>query len=148
MAARMESVAKYICEKADWKLSNLRLQKLMYLAQMIHMGRFNGRPLFEGSFEAWDYGPVEPQLYHKVKTFGAGAVQDVFRKALTFKEDDKRRKVMDDVIERFSSFTAGDLVEITHWDEGAWAKHYIPRARNVTIPDEDILDEYKARNAV
>ena len=147
MAARLESVAKYICEKSGWSVSNLQLQKLMYLAQMIHMGRTNGKRLFEGDFEAWDYGPVEPDLYHKVKVFGSGAIRDVFRNALGFNDEDPRRKVMDDVTSRFLKFSAGDLVEITHWDGGAWAKHYIPNARNVPIPDEDILAEYQDRNA-
>ncbi len=147
MAARLESVAKYICEKSGWSISNLQLQKLMYLAQMIYMGRKDGKPLFEGNFEAWDYGPVEPNLYHKAKVFGSGPVQDVFRNALNFDEEDKRRDVMDDVTSRFLKYSAGDLVEITHWDGGAWAKHYIPNARNVAIPDEDILVEYRDRNA-
>lgn len=147
MAARLESVAKYICEKSGWSISNLQLQKLMYLAQMIYMGRTDGKPLFEGNFEAWDYGPVEPNLYHKAKVFGSGPVQDVFRNALSFDVEDSRREVMDDVTKRFLRYSAGDLVEITHWDGGAWAKHYIPNARNVAIPDEDILVEYQDRNA-
>ena len=146
MAARMESVAQYICEKSGWTVSNLQLQKLMYLAQMIYMGRNNGRRLFEGTFQAWDYGPVEPNLYQKVKSFGSGPVLPVFHDALPFGKDDPRRKVMDDVCERFLKFTAGQLVDITHSPKGAWASHYTPRAKNVVIPDEDIYDEYKKRN--
>lgn len=146
MAARLESVAKYICEKSDWSVSNLQLQKLMYLAQMIHMGRNDGRRLFDGRFQAWDYGPVEPSLYHRVKMFGSEPVRDVFSNARYFEKSDTRRKVMDDVCKRFLKYSGGDLVEITHWDDGAWAKYYTPRARNVTIPDEAILDEYRARN--
>jgi uncharacterized phage-associated protein len=118
----------------------------MYLAQMIYMGRTKGRRLFEGAFQAWDYGPVEPSLYQKAKVFGSGPVQDVFTDALGFDDADPRLKVMDDVCERFLKYTAGQLVDITHSEKGAWAKHYTPRARNVTIPDEDIFDEYKKRN--
>ncbi|WP_411838700.1 Panacea domain-containing protein [Paracoccus sp. ME4] len=146
MAARMESVAKYICEKSGWTVSNLQLQKLMYLAQMIYMGRHGGKPLFDGSFQAWDYGPVEPNLYHKVKGFGSSAIKPVFTEALSFKVDDPRRKVLDDVCKRFLSYSAGDLVDITHWSGGAWAEHYIPRARNNGIPDDAIYEEYKRRN--
>ena len=146
MAARLESVAKYICEKSGWTVSNLQLQKLMYLAQMIHMGRNDGKPLFEGAFQAWDYGPVEPNLYHMVKGFGSAPIRHVFSDALDFKEDDPRRKVMDDVCKRFLKYSAGDLVDITHWDNGAWAKYYTPRARNVPIPESAILDEYRKRN--
>jgi uncharacterized phage-associated protein len=146
MAARLESVAKYICEKSGWTVSNLQLQKLMYLAQMIHMGRNDGKRLFKGTFQAWDYGPVESNLYHKVKGFGSGPIPSVFSEALAFEDDDPRRKVMDDVCERFLKFSAGDLVDITHSDKGAWAKHYTPRARSIVIPDEEIFEEYKRRN--
>ena len=114
---------------------------------MIYMGRNNGARLFDGDFQAWDYGPVEPRLYRKVKTFGASPVKDVFHNALKFKENDGRRKIMDDVCDRFLKFSAGDLVDITHWDNGAWARHYVPKARSIRIPDEDILREYQDRQA-
>ena len=146
MAARLESVAKYICERSGWTVSNLQLQKLMYLAQMIYMGRNDGKPLFDGTFQAWDYGPVEPNLYHQAKAFGAGPIRPSFSRALEFKDDDPRRKVMDDVCNRFLKYSAGDLVDITHSDKGAWAEHYTPRARNIVIPNEAIFDEYKRRN--
>lgn len=147
MAARLDSAARYICEQSGWTVSNLRLQKLMYLAQMIYMGRTNGDRLFSGEFQAWDYGPVEPSLYHKAKAFGAAPVRDVFFDAKTFNEESPRKKVLDDVCDRFLKYSAGDLVEITHADSGAWAKYYIPRARSIVIPDEAILGEYLDRNS-
>ncbi len=145
MAARLDSVCKYICEKAGWELTNLELQKILYLAQMFHMGRTGGHRLFEGNFEAWDYGPVEPNLYHKLKVFGSDHISNVFHDARGFRDDDPRRKVMDDVCKKFLRYSAGDLVEITHWDEGAWAEHYAPGVRGIRIPDEDIFDEYNRR---
>lgn len=145
MAARLDSVCKYICERADWKITNLQLQKILYLAQMFHMGRNDGRRLFDGNFEAWDYGPVEPNLYHRVKVFGSSHLKNVFYNARNFKKDDPRRKVMDDVCDKFLAYSAGDLVEITHWDDGAWANHYVPKARNIRIPDDEIWSEYNRR---
>lgn len=145
MAARLDSVAKYICEKAGWQVTNLQLQKLLYLTQMFHMGRNGGEKLFDGGFEAWDYGPVEPSLYHRAKVFGSDCISDIFHNARTFREGDPRRKVMDDVCRKFLPYSAGDLVEITHADGGAWAAHYVPKARNIRIPDADIWGEYKRR---
>ena len=142
MAARVESVARYICEKAGWSLSNLELNKMLYLVQVFHMGREDGSPLFDASFEAWDYGPVIPDIYHSAKRFGPSAIKDVFYSALSFKENDSRKKVMDDVCEKFLKYSAADLVDITHWDNGAWAKHYVPRKRNIRIPNSDIWQEY------
>ena len=147
MAARMSSVAKYICEKSDWTVSNLELQKLMYLAQMVYMGRYDGSKLFSSGFEAWDYGPVIPDLYHRLKGYGAESVPNVFDDALIFKDTDPRRQVMNDVCNKFLAFDAGQLVEITHWENGAWAKHYVPKARHIRIPDGDIWEEYKLRQS-
>lgn len=147
MAARLDSVAKYLCERSDWSLSNLSLQKLLYLAQMFHMGRHDGRRLAEAGFEAWDYGPVEPDLYHQSKIFGAGPVRDVFYDARTFRDTDPRRKTMDDVCKKFLRYSPGDLIEITHWDGGAWARNYMPGRRNAPIPDEQIWKEYNDRQA-
>ncbi|OHV26948.1 DUF4065 domain-containing protein [Rhizobium sp. RMa-01] len=145
MAARLDSVARYICDKADWDVTHLQLQKLLYLAQMFHMGRTDGQRLFDGTFEAWDYGPVEPTLYHRAKMFGAEPMRDIFFYARTFRDGDPRRKVMDDICRKFLPYSAGDLVEITHADDGAWATHYVPKARNIRIPDEDIFNEYRRR---
>jgi uncharacterized phage-associated protein len=146
MTARMDSVARYICEKSGWTVSNLQLQKLLYLSQMIYMGRNDGKPLFDGSFQAWDYGPVIPSLYHRAKSYGAQPLADIFYDALKFQPEDPRRKTLDDVCERFLKFTPGELVDITHWEKGAWAKAYVPSARNIPISNDAILREYHARN--
>ena len=128
--------------------SNLKLQKLMYIAQVIHMGRNDGERLFDANFEAWDYGPVIPEIYHSLKKFGSSPVKDIFYDAKTFRDDDTRRTVMDDVCDRFLKYSAGDLVEITHSDLGAWAKYYVPGARNIIIEDEALFGEYKERNQI
>ncbi|MDR6955962.1 putative phage-associated protein [Ancylobacter sp. 3268] len=146
MTARIDSVAKYICEKSGWTVSNLQLQKLLYLAQMIYMGRNGGKPLFDGSFQAWDYGPVEPNIYHRAKTHGSSPLPDIFYDALGFRETDPRRETLDDVCNRFLRFTPGQLVDITHSPNGAWAKHYVPGSKSIQIPNDSILAEYNARN--
>jgi uncharacterized phage-associated protein len=126
----------------------LELQKILYMAQMMHMGRNNGLRLVDVDFEAWDYGPVAPELYHKVKGYGSDAIEDVFYDARSFKEGDQRRVLLDEVCEALVGRRPGELVEITHWSRGAWAKNYVARARGVEIPDSDIRREYDERRSV
>lgn len=145
VTARLDSVAKFICAEGEWKVSNLRLQKIMFMAQMFYMGEHDGERLFDASFEAWDYGPVIPQLYHKVKAFGSSPVEDVFYHALPFAENSPRRLSLKEVCSELLKRTPGQLVEISHWDKGAWAKHYVPRVRGISIPDADIRAEYSDR---
>jgi uncharacterized phage-associated protein len=45
-----------------------QLQKLCYYAQALHLA-FYGRELFPEEFEARQYGPVCPELYHEYKAF-------------------------------------------------------------------------------
>lgn len=143
--ARLDSVAKFICESGHWRVTNLQIQKLLYLAQMVYMGQTGGRRLADAAFEAWDFGPVEPSLYRKVRMFGAGPIEDVFFDARPFKDDDERLPVLKDICRDLLRARPGDLVAITHWPEGAWAKNYVPGVRGIPITDADIIDEYRKR---
>lgn len=145
MSARIDSVAKFICERGRWKVTNLQLQKLIYMAQMLYMGRSDGARLADADFEAWDYGPVEPSLYHRVKMFGSQPIEDVFYNARNFKVGDPRRHVLEEVCDSLLRKPPAELVDITHWSGGAWAKHYVPGIRGIHIPDADIAREYRAR---
>lgn len=144
VVARLDTVCKFVCEVGDWNVSNLRLQKVLYIAQMFYMGRNNGDRLVDATFEAWDYGPVVPALYHKVKMFGSRPIADVFYDALRFNEDDRRRMFLMDVCIDLLHRRPGELVEITHWENGAWAKNYAPGIRGIEIPDADIIAEFYA----
>lgn len=143
--ARLDSVCKYICDKGSWAISNLQLQKILYIAQMYHMGKTNGDKLAAARFEAWDYGPVEPTVYRKVRMFGADPIQDVFYQARPFKEDDPRKAILDEVCTSLLRLRPGALVNITHWVNGAWSKTYVPGIRGIPIPDDAILQEYRDR---
>ncbi len=145
MAARLDSVAKFVCERGGWKVSNLQLQKLIYMAQMLHLGRHDGTRLVDANFEAWDYGPVEPDLYHKIKMFGSKPVDDVFFDARYFTKSDERRGTLIEVCDTLLSKRPGELVDITHWPDGAWAKYYVPGSRYIRIPDAAIAQEYHDR---
>lgn len=143
MTARLDSVAKFICEESGWRVSNLALQKLVYLAQVEHFDRFD-KPLVETTFEAWDLGPVSPDLYHKLKIFGSGPVRDVFYDARNFREDDERRRLLRRICRKYLGKRPGELVEISHWAYGAWARKYEPNTRGTIITDDDI--KYEIRN--
>lgn len=145
MTARLDSVCKFICEQGDWEVSNLQLQKILYMAHMYYMGRHGGALLTSAKFQAWDYGPVEPSVYKKVRMFGSGPIQDVFYEARAFKENDERRIDLKEVCDALLPMRAGALVDITHWPNGAWAKNYVAGLRAIEIPNCDIIDEYRAR---
>jgi len=147
MLFSMLIATKRMCQHSGWSISNLELQKLLYIAQMYNLGE-NNSPLFSGYFEAWNYGPVNPTVYHKVKVFGSSPIGNIFRSVRDM-EDSDGADLLDSVIDQLGNSAPGKLVAITHWKDGAWAKHYVPGSRNIVIPNEDMRQEYLDRkNAI
>jgi len=137
------SIVKYLAKNSDWNLSNLQIQKVLYISNMIWLGE-NGTPLIDAEFEAWDYGPVVAEVYHKLKCFGSRPVGNIFRRIPDIK-DDRVAAFLNDAIDHLGHKSGAELVAISHWEKGAWAKNYHPGKRNVLIPREDILEEYSKR---
>lgn len=118
------------------------MQKLLYIAHMCYLGQNDRKPLLEGHFEAWDYGPVHPVLYRKAKIFGADPVQNIFRSSPEVREG-LEKGTLEVVLKGLEGCSSAKLVALTHREGGAWAKHYTPGARGIVIPDEDIIEEYR-----
>lgn len=145
MTVPVLAAAKRMAERSGWSLSNLELQKMLYLAHMFYMGEHDGRPLIPGHFEAWDYGPVHPTLYHQAKIFGSSPVGNIFRSEPDIADLSPEAAILDKATDQLSQATPGRLVAATHRVGGAWDKNYIPGQRNIVIPNEDILAEYRER---
>lgn len=142
MTVSVLSAGKWLAERSGWTLSNLELQKILYIAHMFYLGRTEGEPLVRGSFEAWDYGPVHPDLYHRVKIFGSDPVEDIFHGCDELPESDERR-IINEAYKVLGNEGPGRLVNATHRKGGAWEKNYIPGVRCCPIPNDDILEEYQ-----
>ena len=69
-------VARYIiwyCKKKGFSISNLKLQKILYFVQAEFLVSV-GIPCFAEEIEAWDFGPVVPEVYHEFKIFGSADI--------------------------------------------------------------------------
>lgn len=145
MAISSIDAGKTLCEISDWTMSNLRLQKVLYIAHMFHLGVEDGAPLVDDWFEAWDYGPVAPNLYHHAKGFGADRVRNIFRSYRGAEEGSSERRLLESAIKATSKMADWKLVRIMHWEHGAWQEVYEPGVPGILIPNELILREYHAR---
>lgn len=143
MTVSTMDAAKLICGLGNWQVTNLKLQKILYLAHMVYMGNHQGEPLVGDLFEAWDYGPVVPALYHAVKQYGNKPIRTGFYTAnditLESNEGSEIKAAADYLLPKSPS----RLVDFTHRKGGAWEQNYVPGVLGVTIPNEDIMAEYK-----
>src|SRR5437667_6160307 len=136
MAIHPLTAAKKVCLARSWSVTNLEINKILYIAHMAMLGRTDGTlPLVTEFFQAWDYGPVLPTIYHRAKAFGNEPVQDVF-KAFPVITGTPEADLIEEAAEKTATMRPGALIANTHWDKGAWAKFYIPGIRNAIIPNE------------
>lgn len=143
MTVRVKDAARYLCSLSGWKLSNLPLQKILYMADMNFTGQGKGR-LVDENFEAWDLGPVLPSLYHDCKAFGAKPVPDIFWGAQDI-TGTPEADILGAAWRTLGNTRPGQLIENTHWAGGAWARRYVPGAKGIRIETGDMADEYRRR---
>lgn len=111
-------IANYFLFKAQNDqelLSNMKLQKLVYYAQGLHLVVFE-KPLFDDRIEAWTYGPVIPRLYHEYKIHDKCGIppNDHFDPAVI---EQDTRDFLDQIYQVFGQFSAIGLMELTHSDK-------------------------------
>ena len=67
--------ADYEMGYTDELITNLKLQKLLYYAQGCVMA-LTDEPLFDEDIQAWEHGPVVPEIYHKYKSYGKSGIME------------------------------------------------------------------------
>lgn len=63
-----------IAEEQGEPVTPMKLQKFVYFAHGWHLALKN-EPLCSEAVQAWEWGPVFPDLYHEIKRWGNGPVQ-------------------------------------------------------------------------
>jgi uncharacterized phage-associated protein len=131
-------------------LTVMQLIKLVYIADGWAMTLL-GRPLSKADPQAWQYGPVYPELYRAFKRFGpnpVGAPATIASSDVAYKEafDAEEDGVLRAVLNTYGKLSAFKLSDLTHQPGTPWSKAYQSGVYS-TISLRDIkehFDELKA----
>lgn len=130
-------------EERGYSVSNLKLQKLVYIAHGFYLG-FYKEPLSNARAEAWQYGPVFPSLYQNLKRYGKGRVVD---HVPTYDKIDKNSLEADfikSVWQAYGNLSAVALVARTHKPGTPWEKIWKEKGeRGATISDTIIREHFE-----
>lgn len=118
-------------------LTSLKLQKLLYLAQGWSYV-WDNQPLFQDEFEAWQYGPVNAEVYNYFKKYGRDEIPEDEGSGCYFDKDS--RETLEAVWDKYCSHSAFELVELTHRQE-PWQRAY---RRRETIKNSDIKSYFQS----
>ncbi len=114
-------------------LTNLKLQKLLYYEQGYHLAQF-GTPLFEEEIEAWQYGPVVPEVYARYSVCGRNSIMPE-DESFDFGSDEEL-ELFCKVFDTYNKFSAMGLMQLTH-EESPWLDA-CPPAHGKIISKESI----------
>jgi len=125
-------------------VSPMKLQKILYFAASEYAKR-TGKPLLAEDFEAWQYGPVVPSVFHEFKSFSGVPIRSYSRDAAgqSFVINESDNPVLHDVLDRVWAQTRGrsavNLSRLTHAEGSAWHQAYT--GWNSLISDDAILTD-------
>ena len=124
--ARWFLIRNYAEEQKDSekeKMTNLKIQKLLYYAQGVNLA-ITDKPLFEEDIIAWAHGPVVEIVYQEYKSNGKNGIKYRSKKEdknicdrLT--NDKTTIDILEFVYDKFGQYEAWKLRNMTH-DERPW----------------------------
>lgn len=103
-------VAEYILSESD-AIAAMKLERLCYYAQAWSLV-WDGRPLFDGEFQAWPAGPVCPELYARHR--GEFTVTPGGLHGDPGVLDQSQRDTVDAVLRYYGTLSAYELSTLAH----------------------------------
>lgn len=146
------TIANYFVNRASESkvpLRPMKLLKLVYLAHGWHLG-FTEKPLIREDVQAWQWGPVIPELYHEIKGFRDSAIPAdvIFAPRLT---EEDALPILTAVWDSYSKYTGAQLSTITHEPGSPWYKVWHEMGgkdrKGAMIPNSLIMEYYKEKAA-
>lgn len=128
-------------------VTHLKLQKLLYFAQGISLAK-NNVVLFNDKIEAWEHGPVVKTVWKKFSSKGRNEItiddvineNEIIRK---IESDARTREVLHMTYDNFAIYTAWQLRNMTHIENGPWDMTFVPH-KNKEINIELIKKYFKS----
>lgn len=122
-------------------LSIMQLLKLVYIAHGWHLETQHG-PLYSNKIEAWQYGPVIPDVYNSFRRQGV-AVSNTAQEVPSVEFDPADAQLLNEVWNIYGKLPAFRLSDLTHVPGGPWDIATKTGGYFAKIPDELILQHYQ-----
>lgn len=116
-------------------MNGKRLQKILYLCQLVWLAEDNEDYLIPDDFEAWAKGPVVASIYDVFSIYQDGDMFPYISKNKTIQPlTDKARNVINYVVDSTIDIDTDTIIEFTHASGGPWEQAYRNRNQNERRP--------------
>ncbi len=125
-------------------ITNMAVNKLVYFAQGWSLALLD-RPLFDDEIYAWQYGPIEKDVYFAFKPCGKDLISEPsdYVDSNDFSSDEI--DLIMDVYNHYKQYSAIGLMNLSHDEKGPWNKYFDENLIGGTIiPKQEIKDYFKS----
>ena len=146
MALTSETVANKFIEIArsdgGKKLTPMQLIKLVYISHGWTLALID-RQLVMEDVEAWQYGPVIADLYHALKEYRSGPVDNKIPDPHDRDFDPQQESIVKQVYDIYSKYSGTQLSALTHQKDTPWDVTRRTYGQSAVIPQEWIKEHFK-----
>ena len=138
------SMANYFIKQSidkEQPKTQLQILKLVYFSHAVMLAAYN-RPLVAQPFEAWEFGPVVPDIYHSLKQYGRSHIDAEIPRFDIPKFDADEMSALRGTLKSLGGLSGGQLSHITHWPNSPWFNARL-RGRGSVIDNNEIRKYYK-----
>ncbi|QKY70236.1 DUF4065 domain-containing protein [Lentibacillus sp. CBA3610] len=154
-------IANLITSKLE--CTHLKLQKLLYFFYVSYVKKYAEAP-FKEKLVAWQHGPVVEEVYDMYKKYGRSSINEPAEDndVLIYKDDEfklsvysrflqtsscgKYLDVLDETLDKYESYNAWSLVNLTHQPGTPWDIVTEGGRRLNKIIDEDLIKEFTMKH--
>lgn len=142
-----KAIANAIINKAaenNERITHMKLQKLLYYTCGYYLASTD-EPLIDRTFEAWDFGPVVPSIYHEFKHLGSKPILELatdidwesekYTPVAIPTENKRLNNILEFVWKNYGKYSGWQLSDMTHGEGSPWD---VTRKANPGIKDADI----------
>lgn len=142
-------------QEGDTEFTQMQLQKLVYIAHGLNLALNNGEQLIREQVQAWDWGPVIPEIYDALKRYGATPVSALIHENEWRTDPDRRgpvvvsnfeeseQSIIRSVYNTYGKMSGAQLSALTHEEGSPWRQVYSRIKRGIVIPNDIIENHYR-----
>lgn len=128
-----------LAEEQGKPLTNMQLQKLVFLAQGYSLAIYD-QPLYFHNTHAWQWGPVIPKLYKSLQKYGSNIVTDFLQTEDQIQPDSDEADLIKGVFDSYGHYTGGQLSALTHRPNTPWSETWA--RKQFAVIDNDLIANY------
>jgi uncharacterized phage-associated protein len=134
----MDFAIRFIQQRKDTprntKSGNMKLQKLLYFSQLIHLAKFD-KPLFENKMYAFKNGTVIEEVRQAYQHNHDALIYQSYEKIFEF--DEEQNFTLNAAIDIFGEFNANELSDLNH-EQFSWKNAYRKSIRNNGYHEKEV----------